>query len=592
MPDPLLAVIIPVHDGQATIRRAVESVLAQSGVDLEVVVVDDGSSDDSAAAAADAGDDRVRVLRQRQGGTAVARNAGVAVSEAPIIAFLDADDEALPGWAEALTGAMAEPGIALASVGLRRRQPDGSESVLAPRPLGPAYCGITAQFLAGAFAVRRSLFDEVGGYRVDLRFGENFELGLRLAKSLAGAGLAAAVDGRPLAIWNTSEGRSYHPEILLASAEGLLAAHGDSLAADPKLLADHHAVAGVNAARLGDSRRARRHFLAAVRARPTVTALGRLAVAVLPPLRRRTWAPTRSALPRLPPPSMPITAGRLPRASVVIACYDGGDLLLEQVKAVAEQLGDGESELILADNGSTDGSVAAVAGLDLPHVRVVAATGRRGQGHARNVGATAGRYDVVVFLDQDDLVRTGYLDAMRRALAQRPFVAARMAVDRLNDPVTARSRTPTQVAKLGEGLFPWAYGSTLGIHRPLFEAVGGFDETLVNGEDVDLCFRLQERFAVELALVDDAVLDYRLRSGWRTLFRQGRTYGRSGPEVYLRHRRYGLRRDPLRRVLRLWAGLARQTMSKDRGRRWEAAFVIGARLGRLEGSVKRRVWYP
>ena len=592
MADPRLAVIIPVHDGQATVRRAVESVLAQSGVDLEVIVVDDGSSDDSAAVAASVGDDRVRVVRQGQGGTAVARNAGVAASGAPIIAFLDADDEALPGWGEALAGAMAAPEVGLASVGLRRRQPDGSESVLAPRPLGPAYGGITAQFLAGAFAVRRSLFDEAGGYRVDMRFGENFELGLRLAQSLADTGLAAAVDERPLAIWNNSEGRSYHPEILLTSAEGLLATHGESLAADPKLLADHHAVAGVNAARLGDPRRARRHFLAALRARPTITAIGRLAVAVLPPLRRRVWAPAPRSLPRLPPPSIPTSEGALPGASVVIACYDGGEMLLAQVKAVAEQLGDGESELILADNGSTDGSVAAAAGLGLPNVRVVVAAGRRGQGHARNVGAKAGRYDVVVFLDQDDLVRAGYVDAMRRALAERPFVAARMAVDRLNDPVTARSRTPAQVAKLGEGLFPWAYGSTLGIHRPLFEAVGGFDETLVNGEDVDLCFRLQERFAVELTLVDDAVLDYRLRSGWRTLFRQGRTYGRSGPEVYLRHRRYGLRPDPLHRVIRLWAGLARQTMSRNRGRRWEAAFVIGARLGRIEGSVKRRVWYP
>lgn len=587
-----LSVVVPVHNGSRTIERAIGSVLAQTGVEIEVVVVDDGSTDGSATVAASSGDGRVRVVRQVQAGVSVARNRGVRESRAPVVAFLDADDEVLPGWAASLLGALVEANVGMASCGVHREAEDRSVTVLLPEPLGPAFSQITARFLAGSFAVRRPVFDHAGGYRPELRFGEGFEFGLRLARCLADQGLRAAVVPAPLAVWHRETGRTHHPASLLTSAEAVLQRHAATLASDRVLLADHHAVAGVNAARLDDLGAARRHLFAAARNHPVPKAWGRFAIAAVRPLANRVWPITVDSIPRLPAPVADRPLLATPMLTVVIACYQGGEQLIEQVRAISPQLRAGRSELVLADNGSTDGSVSAAIAAGGPLVRSVPAQGQRGQSHARNKGAAAGRGEVLLFVDQDDRVQPTYLDSMLRALQDHPFVAARMDVDALNDPITRASRDLAQMTGLGKGLYPWAYGCTLGMDRNLFDAVGGFDEDLATAEDVDLCYRIQERFAIEPRFVPDAVVDYRFRSGRRQSFLQGMSYGRGGADIYLRHRRFGLRPDPPGRVGRQWVGLLRWLVAADASKRRRALFLSGARLGRLAGSWRRRVWFP
>lgn len=93
-----VTVVIPTHDRAAVLPRALDSALAQEGVDLEVLVADDGSTDGTEEALRRyAGDARVRVLRLPHGGVSAARNAAVAESRTPWLAFLDSDDEWLPG---------------------------------------------------------------------------------------------------------------------------------------------------------------------------------------------------------------------------------------------------------------------------------------------------------------------------------------------------------------------------------------------------------------------------------------------------------------------------------------------------------------
>lgn len=93
---PAVSVVIPTYNRAATIRASVESLLSEA-VELEVVVVDDGSTDDTAAVLAACDDPRLRVLPGAHGGIAAARNRGVAASRAPLVAFHDSDDLALPG---------------------------------------------------------------------------------------------------------------------------------------------------------------------------------------------------------------------------------------------------------------------------------------------------------------------------------------------------------------------------------------------------------------------------------------------------------------------------------------------------------------
>lgn len=123
---PSISVIIAVYNGAPTIRRAVESVLAQTCPAHEVIVIDDGSTDDTDAVVAEFGD-RVRYLRQSNAGVSAARNAGAAAATGAWLAFLDADDWYYPDrlrWHAEWIG--RDAGLDFLTGDYDYRRPDGS----------------------------------------------------------------------------------------------------------------------------------------------------------------------------------------------------------------------------------------------------------------------------------------------------------------------------------------------------------------------------------------------------------------------------------------------------------------------------------
>jgi glycosyltransferase involved in cell wall biosynthesis len=100
-----VSVIIPVYNGERTIARAINSVLNQGFDGLEIIVVDDGSAD-SSASIVEAYGGQVRTLRQPNRGAAAARHAGANATSGAYLAFLDADDEWLPGKLRACVDAL------------------------------------------------------------------------------------------------------------------------------------------------------------------------------------------------------------------------------------------------------------------------------------------------------------------------------------------------------------------------------------------------------------------------------------------------------------------------------------------------------
>jgi glycosyltransferase involved in cell wall biosynthesis len=91
----LVSVVIPAYNASRTITAALESVFAQTFTDYDVIVVDDGSTDDTSARVAAWGD-RLRFVRQANGGPGAARNAGLKHADGRLVAFLDADDVWMP----------------------------------------------------------------------------------------------------------------------------------------------------------------------------------------------------------------------------------------------------------------------------------------------------------------------------------------------------------------------------------------------------------------------------------------------------------------------------------------------------------------
>jgi glycosyltransferase involved in cell wall biosynthesis len=97
--DELVSVVIPVRNGVRYLGEAIESVLCQEHVEVEVIVVDNGSNDGSRALAEGFGAP-VQVIEETRPGAAHARNAGVRMGRGEYVAFLDADDVWTPGKLE------------------------------------------------------------------------------------------------------------------------------------------------------------------------------------------------------------------------------------------------------------------------------------------------------------------------------------------------------------------------------------------------------------------------------------------------------------------------------------------------------------
>jgi GT2 family glycosyltransferase len=284
-----------------------------------------------------------------------------------------------------------------------------------------------------------------------------------------------------------------------------------------------------------------------------------------------------------------------PALTVLIAVRDGAEVIPPQLEALAGQEFDGTWELVLSDNGSRDDTVAVVEGFAdrLPGLQIVDASERAGQAYAINQGARVARGRSILLVDADDLVQPGYLAAMATALEENVFVAARLDCESLNPPWLWSSRPPTQTDGVGApfAFLPSAAGCSIGISRAVFAEVGGFDDTIMLGTDVDLCWRVQLA-GHRLQYVPDAVVGYRYRETFRGIFAQARTYGTAGPALYRRYRDRGMPRRPWRIALRFHAAaLVRLVRSRSRSDLAACAFLFGFRFGLVAGCLENRVLY-
>ena len=92
--DDMISVIMPVYNVETYLSQSIESVLNQDHRNLELILIDDGSTDGSGSVcdAYAAEDSRVRVIHQKNGGAAAAKNAGLRIAEGTYLSFVDSDD--------------------------------------------------------------------------------------------------------------------------------------------------------------------------------------------------------------------------------------------------------------------------------------------------------------------------------------------------------------------------------------------------------------------------------------------------------------------------------------------------------------------
>ncbi len=212
--------------------------------------------------------------------------------------------------------------------------------------------------------------------------------------------------------------------------------------------------------------------------------------------------------------------------SVVIPVHNAATVIGEQLEALASQIDAPAFEVVVILNRCTDdsGSVADSFS-DRLTLSVFKADTRASAAHARNVGASLARGDVLLFCDADDRVGTRWVAGLVEAIAQTgvDFVGGPVVVDRRGLPDWAYY----QFYEWFDGLYlkpsPNGFirplGGSLGVTRTAFEHVGGFDESLPGCEDSDFTYRLL-RDGLRVGVAPDALLTVRPRISTRSLARQ------------------------------------------------------------------------
>jgi glycosyltransferase involved in cell wall biosynthesis len=277
--------------------------------------------------------------------------------------------------------------------------------------------------------------------------------------------------------------------------------------------------------------------------------------------------------------------------TVVVPMLDAEVVIGDQLRALAAQEYGRAWEVVVADNGSTDDSVAHVRSWQprLPGLRIVDASDTRGASHARNAGAAAALGDFILFVDADDVVAPGWLSAMAHAAARHDFVCGRQ------EPFVVRRGCRRVVGgrrgiQPGDGFLPWAFGGSLGIKKEIFTRVGGFREDAHFGEDVDFCWRVQLA-GTPLQEVEQAVVGYREPLSLLALARQQFIWGMRRPSL---DRDFARRGTTLRRAAREFAWVLTRApylaLSERRRRLWIA--MTAGTTGRLWGAWKCRGLHP
>jgi glycosyltransferase involved in cell wall biosynthesis len=279
--------------------------------------------------------------------------------------------------------------------------------------------------------------------------------------------------------------------------------------------------------------------------------------------------------------------------SVVIPCRNGAATLGTQLRALVLQQAAGEWEIIVADNGSTDGTANVVSSFisSVVPIRMVDASRAQGINHARNEGVRAARGRYILLCDADDIVDPGWLLAMRAAFAGGADLVGGSLRRARGRKVADTLDTGIQN---GLGFLPWPYGANCGFTRRVWDGLEGFDESYVfGGEETEFFWRAQLR-GYQLCLVPDAVVTYVQRDKPREVFSQKFGYGRSAVQLYADFRHQGMPRSSTLNALVKWARMpvkaARALLNRDR---WpDFVISLGFAIGRLSGSWRYRVWYP
>jgi len=184
---PEITVIIPVYNGEKTIRNTIESVLNQTFTDFELIIINDGSQDSTLAVIDNTKDPRKKVFSYPNAGVSESRNRGLELSTGEYIAFLDADDLWTPDKLEAQCKALQENPKAAVAYSWSDWIDESGQFLCSGGHItvdGDAYANLLLRDFVESGSnplIRRQALAEVGGFEPSVTPAEDWDMWLRLA---------------------------------------------------------------------------------------------------------------------------------------------------------------------------------------------------------------------------------------------------------------------------------------------------------------------------------------------------------------------------------------------------------------------------
>jgi glycosyltransferase involved in cell wall biosynthesis len=225
-----VSVIIPAYNVARFVAGALDSVLAQSMQDFELIVVDDGSTDETARIVQSyLSDSRIRYIFQGNRGLPGARNAGAKISKGEYLAFLDADDFFAPNALELMRQGFEQSRAAWSIVGVLKLEQGRKTIRRVNIPPGDLFLAILDNdFVTRSPFYPRHEFFNVGMYDEEIRMREDWDLNIRMIA----AGRPFVVIDEPLYLYSRSEGSitTGNYRKLFSYTEELLKKHHKQLA--------------------------------------------------------------------------------------------------------------------------------------------------------------------------------------------------------------------------------------------------------------------------------------------------------------------------------------------------------------------------
>lgn len=227
-----------------------------------------------------------------------------------------------------------------------------------------------------------------------------------------------------------------------------------------------------------------------------------------------------------------VSRPKRPTVSVIIPVFNCRETIDQQLDGLDRQTYR-PVEVIISDNGSTDGLCEHIAGhplRDRLSLRLVDSSQLKGSAYARNVGAKNATGELLAFCDADDVVKPTWLERLVDIAPDYDLVGSTGEAQTLNSDYAWRPPPPIELHCTTKN-YRHAAGFSLGVWPDVYRQLDGMDERFGASQDVEFSIRAQKN-GYRLGFILEELVAYRYRTTFRSLYRQGRAQGWASEQLF------------------------------------------------------------